>query len=184
MTHGAALTTVASMSWVEERVNEDCEEGFRHRASQVACVNQERSAQVATGVCDIEGDCCASDDDCGEDSACWESGLDSTGDAYGLCFSRCETDNDCQDGYICECGSDAGRCVPSTCGTDSDCADGRLCVASVRDEGCGQKVEYTCQTPSDECVSDKDCAGSEPDFETCATNGTRRMCLEQYQSCD
>lgn len=163
-----------------------CGEGYRHRASQEACSNVERDERVASGPCGIEGECCEFDSDCAQDEACWlkgHTGQDRS-DTYGTCAARCETDDDCAGSEICECGAGAGRCVPSSCTVDSDCAGDGLCVRSAHDEGCGQRVQYTCQTPDDACISDNDCAADAPDFETCASDGTRRVCLNQYQSCD
>jgi hypothetical protein len=171
---------------VEHQGFVQCREGYRHRVSQNTCGNVEREGRIASGPCGIEGECCEFDSDCAQDAACWlkgHTGQDRS-DTYGTCAARCETDDDCAGSEICECGDGAGRCVASSCTTASDCAGDELCVRSAHDEGCGQHVQYTCQTPQDECVSDKDCAADAPDFETCASDGTRRVCLNQYQSCD
>ncbi len=162
----------------------DCAEGYRHRVDKVACENVVSEDTTTPGSCDIEGECCESDADCDETAACWESGLDQDGEAYGICAPRCATDDDCGQNQICECGSGAGRCVDSNCETDADCGQDLYCIRSVVDEGCGQKVEYSCQTASDECKTDSDCATGEPDFEVCGFDGSMRTCLPQYQSCD
>lgn len=161
----------------------DCEEGYRHREERVACENVERDERIASDECGIEGNCCAFDSDCGEDAACWIGGPVGN-ENYGQCKLRCDSDSDCDSNEICECGDGAGRCVESNCQSDSDCAGGALCVRSVRDEGCGQVTAYSCQQESDECVMDVDCdlLGTKP--ETCATDGTHRTCLNQFQSCD
>lgn len=184
---GASVGGVGGLGFCSARAEVsgyvDCKEGLRHRLSRQACKNSERDEQVAPGACDIEGECCESDSDCGASSACWASGVDAQGENYGVCSLRCETDDDCESGQICECGAAAGRCVAATCATDSDCA-GTLCVRSMRDEGCGPQITYSCQTQDDECLTDSDCDNDGPDFETCATNGARRVCLDQFQSCD
>lgn len=169
---------------VEEAGFVDCSEGYRHRPTQNSCTNTARAETIAPGECNIEGECCSSDADCPENSACWETGLDASDAFYGTCKARCENDDDCGQDQICECGDGAGRCVASTCTIDDDCGEGAYCIRSVLDEGCGQKVQYSCQSAADECNTNSDCNQDGPDFEVCATNGNRRACLPQYQSCD
>ncbi|HXS18043.1 MAG TPA: hypothetical protein VN764_12690 [Polyangiaceae bacterium] len=181
---GAGLELGACSEPLDSHGFVECNEGYRHRASQEACANEEREERIATGPCGIEGTCCEFDSDCRDEFACFEAGPSGAGATYGLCALRCETDQDCEGGHICECGAGAGRCVPSSCTTDEDCAGEALCVSSARDEGCGQHVEYSCQTPQDACATDHDCDTEAPEYETCATDGTRRVCQSQYQSCD
>lgn len=160
-----------------------CEEGYSHRATAETCENLVRDELIADGVCGIEGECCESDQDCTIDSACWRTGVVDD-EEYGTCSLRCETDADCADDQLCECGEGAGRCVEATCRTDSDCEGDALCVSSTRDEGCGEVRTYSCQNQNDECSSDDDCDHGGENHETCASNGTIRTCLSQYQSCD
>lgn len=162
---------------------EKCEEGYSHRVSAQACENFIREELIASGNCGIEGDCCESDEECSAESACWKTGVVNNED-YGTCRLRCETDADCADDQLCECGEGAGRCVKASCHTDSDCEGEALCVSSTRDEGCGEVRTYSCQKPSDECRSDDDCDQSGEKQETCADDGNIRACLSQYQSCD
>lgn len=168
----------------------ECDEGYRHRVDRVACENVERTERIAGDFCNIEADCCAFDSDCPDGSACWFNGTVQTegehhGDTFGTCSPRCTTDDDCNAGFICECGDGAGRCVQSSCTTDADCDEGAFCVSSDVDNTCpGYPTKYSCQSASDECAVPADCDVSGPDNETCATDGARRVCMSQVPQCD
>lgn len=80
------------------------------------------------------------------------------------CEYACETDRDCGDNAVCDCGSDVGRCVPSTCDTarcgNSACV--RFDDPSVCTDGyLGAGVYYGCTTAADACTTSDDCAAGE-----------------------
>jgi hypothetical protein len=70
-----------------------------------------------------------------------------------ICLSGCVVDADCGAGNICACGYPSsptgGVCEPSECQTDDDCQPGYLC-ASYRG-GCAGDG-FACQTPNDTCT--------------------------------
>ncbi len=100
------------------------------------------------------GQYCLRDADCAE----FEAGY-CAGAVLGQlsCRSGCYTDNDCGEGAICICGSDAsptgGECHPAGCATDADCP-GSLCAQY--DVPC-RVSEFACLTEADACVSDSQC---------------------------
>jgi hypothetical protein len=90
------------------------------------------------------------------------------------CESGCYEDADCSKGLLCECGHaespSGGVCVTARCRTDSECASGLFCTSS---NGICGGHEWSCQTPQDECLSDRDCGGG-----TCTSDGF------EYRTCD
>ncbi len=68
--------------------------------------------------------------------------------------SKCVTDQDCDNGYICLCGDNGGSCRSANCTTDADCGPSLLC-ASWHD-ACGETL-FSCQTADDQCAGDADC---------------------------
>jgi hypothetical protein len=77
--------------------------------------------------------------------------------ASRVCLSGCLDDADCGSG-ICLCTGPTdhgGKCVPSDCATDADCGAGLFCASY--DSVCGGSF-FACQSPSDECRSNADCA--------------------------
>ncbi len=119
--------------------------------------------------------------DCFYDSDC-------TASAYGSCqqgsnegagFSSycsygCAIDDDCDEGFVCECSSPAGRCVPANCATDADCPTGEACARYEYDDGCGPTVGYACTSPEDSCRFTSDCAEGYCAFEP--DDGNARRC--------
>lgn len=165
-----------------------CGEGYVHRASKVAC-------EGSGGAIAIDPDLAgagAGDErvptqspqatPCGADaSVCQKFPLgfcDTRGMRY--CSSGCFTDADCGTlGTICECGHpespSGGACVYSLdCTTDSDCQPGFKCASLG---GGGGRRSFACQTPQDQCVTDKDCEyhcviAPGGVFRTCGISGT------------
>ena len=77
-----------------------------------------------------------------------------------ICSEACQTDADCAEGSICECGAEVSRCVPATCTTDADCEGDLLCTLHSADpfENCGYRA-YGCQSYQDACGGNLDCDG-------------------------
>src|SRR6187399_1795268 len=127
-----------------------CQEGYEVRQKQVTCPNQlprkgEGGAPSAFEQCTSHADC---------------AGLDFCqyhGNPLGtFCRDGCQTDADCDPGYICRCGDPIGECHPATCTTNADCESGSFCAAVV-DTTCQTIYQYACQSAADECQTDADC---------------------------
>ncbi|HYQ02794.1 MAG TPA: ferritin-like domain-containing protein [Polyangiaceae bacterium] len=132
-----------------------CESGFVHRQSVQTCTSQvPRPDPVANPA--MVGECKV-DADCKEKPYGWCT--TSFGDVIGTyCNYGCINDSDCGDNRLCECAEPVGRCVQQAgCLSDADCESGFLCKAYDQSGGCGMTA-YTCQTASDTCGSDADCA--------------------------
>lgn len=83
------------------------------------------------------------------------------------CVAPCGTDDDCGDGFACQCsvgwlpglpfGSYHASCIPANCRTADDCG-GFECGLSDDDRGCGgARKGYFCHSEEDECFGDRDC---------------------------
>src|SRR5690606_10493728 len=78
------------------------------------------------------------------------------------CVYGCETDADCDDGFVCRCAGDglgaATRCVPSSCTDDGDCGGGLCQFSQSEGYDCGfDVVNGACTTPGDTCDTDLVC---------------------------
>lgn len=71
--------------------------------------------------------------------------------------SACETDDDCDAGYVCRCATDAAawtECVPGNCASASDCR-GKECGG--QNGICGELDAFFCRTEEDACRVLTDC---------------------------
>ncbi len=93
------------------------------------------------------------------------------------CLYGCTQDYECGSGNVCLCGAPVGRCVNAACQTDGDCGGDLLCTQYEAYAGCGatSSTNLACQTPSDECLTDTDCAASAP---YCMPSDGRRVCTD------
>jgi hypothetical protein len=132
-------------------------DGFTHRTTSGTCdskiprpdpyPNPSPSAQ------------CKLDSDCAAQPYGW-CGSASYGDLPPpYCNYGCVKDSDCGTNQLCECGDPVGRCVQAGCVSDADCDAGFLCKGYDASGGCGITT-YTCQSLSDTCGNDADCAGN------------------------
>lgn len=134
---------------------EQCEGGPIHRPSVEECASSlPRADKIAPPV---EGGDCASDADCtAMPHGYCEPGIQLPG---LFCSYGCVNDAECGAGNICLCGDPVGSCVTASCTSDQDCGAGLRCQSYDGSHGCGF-VSFACQTPSDTCGSDADCAGA------------------------
>jgi hypothetical protein len=108
---------------------------------------------------------CDSNDDCREQAngyCTWNvfSQVPATHCTYG-----CETDQDCHDDEVCDCGPDVGTCVPAACTGPADCG-GNPCVRFDDPGVCidgqfGPGVYYDCMSSDDECSLPSDCSADQ-----------------------
>ena len=136
-----------------------CDGHLPQRAEQVTC-----EVPVAQKGCGIDDpmDGCDVDADCTEQpfGACFEFeglGLLGCGCVYG-----CETDADCDPGFVCRCGGpELGpftTCTPSECADDSECPGEACQFANSIGEDCPFEVNNGhCSTPQDTCDNDQQC---------------------------
>jgi hypothetical protein len=160
----------------------ECDNGLVHRPIAVECPNNLASRNGGSVPnCDADGGAfCPEAIDCSSDADC-------TAAPYGRCMQfgmvamfhceyGCVTDDDCAVNQVCVCGAEIGVCANATCSVDADCGDGLLC-AGYYDRfgiGCGEPMQFACQTPDDECAVDADC---QPSDACNAATGTR-VCTE------
>jgi hypothetical protein len=120
---------------------------------------------------------------CSADAECTEHPHGYCAPSYGggplppttQCHYGCQTNNDCGNGYICECGDPVGHCILATCQTDDDCPGELLCAAWFSANVCGASDYFSCQTPDDECNSAADCP-SDQYGSYCSGQGGVRTC--------
>lgn len=108
---------------------------------------------------------------------------DCTEQPYGYCESQfgapcqcrygCQTDADCDAGYLCLCGEAIGRCLPATCTTDADCGADSLC-ASYDSTLCDNFGGFACHSDADQCLSGADCS---PSYLSCRLSSGARECI-------
>ncbi len=175
-----------------------CAQGFTNRVAAIACPSALPRDQVLeaghyydgmggadpNAVPELPDDQCLQDSDCPAPLGfCATAQLGGEpGPAYGqynYCDAGCSSDDDCGDGWLCECGSLIGKCVDASCKTDADCAGDGRCVGTSFNNGCYSQTIYACEEPNDECLFDGDCT----EGRTCQMNGlgTTRTC--EYQTC-
>lgn len=130
-----------------------CEAGFPVRTREPTCPNMlpDKNAGGADGI----GDACETHEDCAGDTTFCQQGQLAT------CVQGCETDADCDAGFVCQCADPIGVCSEASCSTNDDCEPGSYCAAEI-DTGCGLTIyHYACQDPRDECQLDADCGSPE-----------------------
>ncbi|MCC6646952.1 MAG: hypothetical protein IT374_15435 [Polyangiaceae bacterium] len=105
-------------------------------------------------------------DTCSHDSECTAqpNGHCSASNGFGpggcTCQYGCLDDSECGVGGICVCADPVGVCRSSTCTDSTSCGFGD-CTSYDASKGCGF-LEFACQTPTDTCGGDSDCANSGP----------------------
>ena len=115
-----------------------CEEGVVRRVEKKACPSKlPRERELPDLISNSE---CFSDSDCeGELEFCEAQHWD--GEDEGSCYESCLTDVDCNDGQVCLCGEEFGRCTfrnfAAACTIDEDCEAGQACVGLKFDASCG-----------------------------------------------
>lgn len=123
---------------------------------------------------------------CDEDSDCTEMAhgyceynhTQSSGEYYySSCRYGCQTDDECGDGYVCECGQPVGSCVSASCKSGADCAPDQACARWEFYDGCGSSTGYVCTTPDSECLLEADCEAK--GFEGCSGSSGKLLCDSQ-----
>ncbi len=157
-----------------------CDAGQVHRASPGRCPSEvPRDEQVGDPMlCSVEMGCCLNDADCAEPNqyCAYSFGLE----LGPSCQTGCIEDADCGAGMICMCGEGPmGQCVPAQCEVDDDCPGDLLCTNWITDDGCGERNEFVCQAPGDECGGPGDCMEGQ---ECVVFEGTRR-CQQNLPTC-
>lgn len=135
---------------------EKCGEQLPHRVSAEVC-----EVPATPSNCDLDAQPCSTNADCDAQpfGSCQKFTIQllACGCVYG-----CESDADCDPGFVCRCGGDVlgpyTTCVPSSCDDDGDCGD-ELCQFSQSvGYDCGPEVvNGACTTPNDVCESDPPC---------------------------
>ncbi|WP_437274510.1 ferritin-like domain-containing protein [Sorangium sp. So ce375] len=150
-----------------------CAGGWIHRAEIVTCPSPLPRGEACTDPSGAKGNC-TTDADCTERPHGYCNTV-TGGDVAPGCFCHygCTTDADCGEGQICLCGDPVGQCVLARCTSDKGCGS-LLCSSYVLNPGCGGTA-FACQTPADECASDKDCPGDEQ----CSLEALRHACMGQ-----
>lgn len=173
---GSPWTTVTACEGATDILGEDgvatgyvlCADGSVDRPAAVSGLDLSDKTSECAGTEDTLE--CTSDEDCtaAPNGICrsrtedWGEGPSSSCD----CVYACASDADCDSGEAClpmnaSMGSASwNMCVPAGCQTDADCGTDGACGVSVYDDGCGWDRQLACRTPSDECRSTEDCAGT------------------------
>jgi len=150
----------------------ECEGGAKHRVRVVECP----SSVPRAGECGMDAG--PSVNSCRIDAECTDAprGFCRSSEYGCYCEYGCVRDSDCGAGSICLCGDPIGKCAPAECTTDADCTGGMLCLSYDQAPGC-EKMAVACQTPTDQCLADSDCAGFGVSCERQATG--QRTCVDQ-----
>lgn len=138
-----------------------------HRATAQSCVGVNAPPEP-TSIREAEISSCVKHADCtdGVNGKCI-NGIGMAAAYYHCVYDQCATDADCDPGKICYCtASAAARCLSvGNCRTDADCGSGpySYCSPSMSwDCGGHRPIDgYHCHTPSDTCMDDSDCTGSD-----------------------
>lgn len=136
-----------------------CEGGNLRRRAIVDC--PDLLPRASKGACSLQpGDSGSpgSSGECSSDSDCTTQPLGLCGLQNGRCACSygCVRDADCGSGDICVCGDPVGHCESATCNAGT-CATGLECAEYPVNPDCGGNA-FACQTASDECLSNADCA--------------------------
>ncbi|MCY0993879.1 ferritin-like domain-containing protein [Nannocystis sp. ILAH1] len=142
-----------------------CGDKLPHRVAEEVCL-----VPAPPTNCPLNGQPCQTNDDCTDQpfGSCqyFNVGFEGCGCTYG-----CETDADCDAGFVCRCGGDilgaVSQCVPSECTSDADCGD-QLCQfsQSMGYDCAAEVVNGACTTPNDLCDTDPPCGDSPCAFNT------------------
>jgi hypothetical protein len=128
-----------------------CEGNFFHRAEAGKCPQTPLRPGDPSG---NQASACVTDADCAHlmNGRC-TVGLVGFAGTGPRCVSSCETDGDCEPGFVCSCGAIANECVPSNCQSDADCGENLLCTGYTELRGCVFTTGFACQVASDQCTS-------------------------------
>jgi hypothetical protein len=141
---------------------EQCDDYSLRRSKPEACVSVLPRDEPASGLlfdeCERDTDCAAA-----ANGYC----------VIGQCSYGCVVDEDCGEGQLCYCGELIGACQIAGCKSDADCPSDYPCTGNPR---AADSVEFLCQTPLDECQTDRDCNRLDARM-FCGSDGTRRLCL-------
>ncbi|MES1173668.1 MAG: ferritin-like domain-containing protein [Myxococcales bacterium] len=131
-------------------------DGFQHRAQDTTCASSlPRPEPVPSSSPAAQ---CKMDADCTEKPHGWCGELGGGQIPGPYCNYGCVKDSECGANQLCLCGDPVGRCVQANgCTTDADCGNGFLCKSYDNSGGC-DFTSFTCQSATDECASDSDCA--------------------------
>lgn len=151
-----------------------CDEGYRHRVTVETCENNiDKDELIHPNLINPDdGIDCAHNSDCeGEMAHCisqqWPPSF------VAFCQTGCLSDSDCEDGFVCDCGSPIGACREATCTTDADCDTGQLCVMEDY-YNCGAQPKLGCTKDADACRSNEECAVGE----SCRLGDEARSCKQ------
>lgn len=108
---------------------------------------------------------CSVDSDCTEGASglCASEYYNDGDDRRCVCKYSCETDADCESGYVClgsgivSKNDDWATCVRAHCETGDDCDSGQ-CGLSAYYDVCRWQTTLHCRTGDDTCVTDDDCS--------------------------
>lgn len=152
---------------------EQCSRGYVRRVAPGTCPSLLPRPDAVPGYY-APLDTCEYDSDCTAPGPYAHCGQREGGSAHA-CVAGCVSDADCPAGRICLCGDAIGRCVPATCASAADCAPGFDCASYNAQPGCFS-ASFACQTPTDACGGDADCAGSSVNVSFCVAEGGARIC--------
>jgi hypothetical protein len=152
---------------------DSCDNGARLRRAVVTCpIPATTTMDPCAG---IPGGQCGSDAECTAQPLGFCANVRHLA-GYCGCFYGCTKDSDCASGSICECGIVTGQCTPASCTSGASCPPGAPCLRTL---SAGSPVcnplyppSYACQTPTDACTGNGDCAGQNQ----CLFVGADRVC--------
>ncbi|HYP88355.1 MAG TPA: hypothetical protein VEQ59_09375 [Polyangiaceae bacterium] len=164
-----------------------CKEGYHYREKPVACAFRADQGPDAGGAGGAGGASAGGADGSDEAAIAPRCSPACEGEhAYcraisatpiiTVCSRGCLTDDECGTNELCQCdGSRGGVCVPASCRGDADCDDGYHCAQAQICTGLNTG-SFACQSPEDECVTEKDC-----DHASCGLDfpdESHRVCYE------
>jgi hypothetical protein len=140
-----------------------CTDGSLRRESAAAC---ESALPRAMPDLPLVADECANDSDCTSTphGFC----------AYGTCKYGCVNDDECPSNAACFCGDAIGVCIPAGCRSNADCPSEFPCTA-FQAPGFATPDALSCQSPTDECVTDAQCNSLNPRV-SCKVQDDHRIC--------
>ncbi len=161
--------------------HQECNDGFIERTTSSQCpsILPRGGEVVASGLAATNpgGYSCTSDADCTEFPTTWCE-LYTVQIIGSGCARGCVTDDECDPGYACECGSPAGRCVAAGCRSSDECGADSVCARYEFDDGCGPHIGYACTTAHDECWSSADCGGAPCGVNWVSGDTNHRQCVD------
>jgi hypothetical protein len=167
------------------------ESDWLNRIEALACTDPQ-----GVGTClgdDASPDVCTVDSDCDKkpfgicNGGFFEGGFATSANFdYCGCHYGCESDADCDEGFICLCAGilqPLSQCVPASCKTNLECATGR-CEVSREEKACGPDlIELACRgTANDTCTNDAQCTD---ECESCLLDAERAgwICRTEDAKC-